>query len=175
MAQQKTRVVIMAGLPGSGKSALSKSLSEQLDGLVLNKDVVRAALFPGPWTEYSQRQDDFCMEVLLQAAAYLIRRDPPPTFLFIDGRTFASRYQIEHVMKWAAEMGCETKVILALCSDGNARQRLAESHIAQNRSFEAYLKLKANFEPISYPKLTVNTDDPLHSCLQQCLTYLRTE
>lgn len=163
----------MAGLPGSGKSTLSKLLSAKLESVVLDKDVIRAALFPGPWTEYSQQQDDFCVEVLLQAAAYLINQDSPPAFLFIDGWPFASRYQIEAIMNWAAGLKCETKIIYTHCSDGNSRQRLAEPHVAQNRSFEAYLKLKANFQPISYPKLVVNTDDSIDACLQQCLTYLR--
>src|SRR5579859_4702730 len=94
-----TCVVVMAGLPGSGKSTLSKLLSAELNGAVLDKDVIRAALFPGRWTEYSQKQDDFCIEVLLQTAAYLVKKESPPAFLFIDGRPFAFQYQIENVMK----------------------------------------------------------------------------
>jgi len=166
-----TCVVVMAGLPGTGKSTLSKLLSAELQGIVLDKDVIRAGLFPEPWIEYSQEQDDFCMHVLLQTATYLIRKASPP-FLFIDGRPFAFQYQIEFVMKWAADLGCSIKVIHTACSDNNARQRLSGMHLARNRNYDSYLKLKAGFEEICCPKLALNTDEPLELSLQQCLSYL---
>jgi len=166
-----TCVVVMAGLPGTGKSTLSKLLSGELRGVVLDKDVIRAGLFPEPWIEYSQEQDDFCMQVLLQAATYLIRKTSPP-FLFIDGRPFAFQYQIDIVMKWAADLECPAKIIHTACSDDNARQRLTGEHPARNRNYDFYLKLKASFEEIRYPKLVLNTDEPLASSLQRCLAYL---
>jgi len=166
-----TCVVVMAGLPGTGKSTLSKLLSAELRGVVLDKDVIRAGLFPEPWIEYSQEQDDFCMQVLLQTATYLIGKTSPP-FLFIDGRPFAFQYQIDFVMKWAADLECSTKIIYTTCSDDNARHRLTGVHPARNRNYDFYLKLKAVFEEIRYPKLSLNTDEPLDSSLQECLAYL---
>jgi predicted kinase len=41
-------LVIMAGLPGTGKSTISRVLAAEVGGLVLDKDNVRAALFPDP-------------------------------------------------------------------------------------------------------------------------------
>jgi len=175
MALSKTCVVVMAGLPASGKSTLSRLLSAELHGVVLDKDVIRAGLFPEPWIEYSQEQDDFCLDILLQAATYLIKKDTRPAFLFIDGRPFAFQYQIENVVKWATNLGCGIKIIHTMCSDDNARRRLTDPHPARNRNYDSYLKLKADFEEISYPKLAVNTDGPLNSSLQQCLSYLSRE
>jgi hypothetical protein len=168
----KTCVVVMAGLPGTGKSTLSRLLSAELNGVVLDKDVIRAGLFPESWIEYSQKQDDFCIEILLRVAAYLMSKDRPPAFLFIDGRPFAFQYQIEAVMKWTTDLGCRVKIIHTACSDDNARQRLAGLHPARNRNYDSYLKLKADFEEIGYPRLSVNTDKPLDSSLQECLVYL---
>lgn len=165
----------MTGLPGTGKSTLSKLLAAELRGVMLDKDVIRAGLFPEPWIEYSREQDDFCFEVLLEAGAYLIKKDMPPDFLFIDGRPFAQQYQLQAVMKWASELGCQTKIIYTQCSDQAAKRRLTEPHVAKNRNYAAYLKLKANFEEIGFPKLVVDTDEPLDSSLQKCLVYLRNQ
>ncbi|HLQ50945.1 MAG TPA: ATP-binding protein [Terriglobales bacterium] len=165
----------MAGLPGSGKSTLAKLLSVELHGVVLDKYVIRAGLFPEGCIEYSREQDDFCLEILLQVAAYLLKKSSPPAFLFIDGRPFASRYQLDAVMRWAAALGCKTKIIHTVCSDDSARRRLTEPHPARNRNYDSYLKLKADFEQIAYPRLTVNTDDSLSSNLQACLSYLHSQ
>lgn len=171
-----TCIVIMAGLPGTGKSTISKALVAELSGIVLDKDRIRAALFPEPWIEYSKEQDDFCMEMLLQAAAYVVNKQPAPPFVFIDGRPFALRYQLDRIAEWATKAGCRLKLIHTMCSDETARQRLTASHhIAKNRNFDGYLKLKAQFENIEYPKLTVNTEQPLESSVKECLSYLRAE
>jgi predicted kinase len=169
-----TCFVIMAGLPGTGKSTLARTLATQLRGVVLDKDLVRAALFPDPWVEYSREQDDFCVELLLQAGAYLAAKTTPPKFVFIDGRTFAMSYQIKRVAACAQGLGCKVKLIHLVCSDETARHRLARDHVAKNRDFTLYLKVKAAFEAIKRPHLLLNTDSGLTEILiRQSLQYLR--
>jgi predicted kinase len=65
-------LVVMMGLPGSGKSALARRIAPVLPAVILDKDAVRAALFPPAEIEYSLQQDDFCVEIMLQTAAYLL-------------------------------------------------------------------------------------------------------
>jgi predicted kinase len=164
----------MAGLPATGKSTLARAMAAELMGVVLDKDLLRAALFSEPWIEYSRAQDDFCVDLLLQAGAYLAAKEVPPSFIFIDGRTFALRYQIERVAAFAANLGSNVKLIELVCSDETARQRLALNHVAKNRTFALYLKVKQNFEAIECPHLTLNTDGGLsEALLEQSLRYLR--
>jgi hypothetical protein len=168
-----TCVVIMAGLPGTGKSTLAKLLSVELHGVVLDKDVIRAGLFPEAWIEYSREQDDFCFEILLQVASHLLKKDTPPHFLFIDGRPFAFRYQMERVMEWANGLPCRSRIIHTACSDETAEQRLRGPHPAGNRGYDLYRALKTDFEEIRYPRLHVDTGEPIASSLEKCLAYLR--
>jgi predicted kinase len=65
-------IVIMAGLPGTGKSTVARSLAQRLPAAVLDKDIIRAALFSAAHVEYSSEQDDFCQEIMVQTASYLL-------------------------------------------------------------------------------------------------------
>jgi predicted kinase len=162
-------IVIMAGLPGTGKSVLCRALAKQIGGVVLDKDIIRAALFPPERIEYSTAQDDFCQSLMLQAAGWLLARDPHAV-IFFDGRTFSCRYQIEAVIESAKKLGSPWRTIECTCSEETARQRLerdqaAGHHPAANRTFDLNQRLKTTFEPIPEPKLVVDTDRPLEECV----------
>src|SRR5882762_4307042 len=96
-------IILMAGLPGTGKTTLAYALAEITGGSVLSKDQIRAALFSQEDIEYSVAQDDLCMEVMLQAARFLLQKNPQRK-IFLDGRTFSRRYQIDRVLACAAEI-----------------------------------------------------------------------
>lgn len=160
----------MAGLPGAGKSTLARQLAKRTGGAVVNKDDIRAALFSPDDIEYSVEQDDVVMEIMLEAARFLLQKDPARK-IFLDGRTFSRGYQIDCVVKFADEMAQPWVIVECTCSDDAARRRLENDpcHPAQNRSFALYLEMKAWFEPITLPKTTICTDQPLEQCLNEAL------
>lgn len=172
-------LIAMAGLPASGKSYLGQALAAALPAGILDKDVVRAALFPPGEIEYSTEQDDFCMSVILETAGYILRKDPAK-IVVLDGRPFARRYQRAQVAAFAAAHGISELIVECVCSEETARRRLQQSvstdaHLARNRDYALYLKLKAAFEPIDEPKLLVNTDQDLQACLAAALAYVRSQ
>jgi predicted kinase len=168
-------IVLMAGLPGTGKTTLARELALATKGAFISKDEIRAALFVPEDVEYSVKQDDFVMEVMLDVARFLLQRNPARE-IFLDGRTFSRRYQIDGVLEFARELAQPWKIIECNCSDESARQRLDvdpdRSHPANNRSFAMYLEVKTHFEPITYPKTTICTDEPLAQCIEQALAVL---
>ncbi len=169
-------IVIMAGLPGTGKSTLCRALAQWIGGAVLDKDVIRAALFPPERIEYSAEQDDFCQALMVQTAGYMLAQDPN-ALIFFDGRTFSQRYQIEGVIEAAQKFGTAWRIIECTCSEETARKRLERDqslgqHPAANRSFDLYLRLKASFDPIPHPKLVVDTDQPLDTCVSQAREFI---
>ena len=170
-------IVIMAGLPGTGKSTLAHALAARLSGRILSKDEVRRALFSEAEIEYSTAQDDFVMQVMLRTAAWMLQKDPSRV-VFLDGRPFSRRYQLDLVLKACAEMGQPWCILECVCSDETARMRIEEqsaagAHPAGNRDVQLYEEVKARIEPIGLPKTVIDTDMPLEVCQEQALAAIR--
>src|SRR5579862_3027959 len=108
-------LIAMAGLPATGKSALARPLADACAGIILDKDAIRAALFPADLIEYSTGQDDFCMSIMFQVASYVLRHGPS-RHVILDGRTFSRRYQVAALEQLAEELMVPLKIIVCICS-----------------------------------------------------------
>ena len=168
-------IVIMAGLPGTGKSTLARALAQFGGGIVLDKDVIRSVLFSPDFVEYSNEQDDFCQSLIVETAGYLLQHHSGLR-VFVDGRTFSRTYQLEGVIAAAVKLGAEWRIVECVCAEQSAHLRLdatRSSHPARNRSFERYRSIRAQFEPITHPKLVVDTDRSVAECVAQTEEYLK--
>jgi predicted kinase len=170
-------IVLMAGLPGTGKTALARELAARTSGRVVSKDEIRHALFSAEELEYSARQDDFCLQVMLETAAYFLQRDPQRT-IFLDGRTFSRRYQIDNVVNFAESLGQSWCILECVCAEDVVRQRLEQqatsgAHPAANRDFKLYLEVRERFEAITLPKTVIDTEQSLAASVEKALAALR--
>lgn len=172
-------IVQMAGLNGSGKSTLAAELEHVLPGqvLLLDKDQIRHTLFGPRHVEYSREQDDFCVAVMHHTAARHLATRPHRGAVILDGRTCSRAYQIQQAQQLAARTRRPLRIIECVCPDATARARLTHdaavgSHPAANRDFQLYLRLKAAADPITAPRLRLNTEAPLTTCVAQALRYL---
>jgi predicted kinase len=173
-----TVLIAMAGLPASGKSTLAACLAQELRAVVLDKDLVRAALFPAPVLDYSAVQDDIAMAAIYQAAAEILRAEPQRVVI-LDGRTFVLPNQLQPVLELCSSVGeQEARIIECVCDDAIARQRLEKDlaerkHPARNRTYGLYHSMKAKAVPLTVPHLVVDTGRLLLvECVQQCMKSL---
>lgn len=170
-------LIALAGLPGTGKSTLALRLAAALGGIVLNKDQVRAALFPSPALTCSVEQDEISMHAIYRAAGS-IRATFPNTPIILDGRTFLRAQQVRDLVACANALAAPLHIIECVCSGELVRQRLVKDqaeglHPAANRGFALYEELQRLAEPIQLPHLVVDTGAlSLDECVTHCLAGL---
>ena len=86
--------------------------------------------------------------------------------------------QIDRVLKFAEGMQQPVRILECECSEESARRRLedkqaAAEHPAANRGYSLYLEVNARFEPITQPKIVLDTDQPLDDCVNLAMNALR--
>lgn len=152
------QLIVFAGLPGSGKTTLAKLLAPRLNAVLLNKDEVRAALFAPEDVEYSDQQNDFCMDVIYQLAKYHFQQRPERPVI-IDGRTYCKNTQIQQLLaffKYPAE-----HILFIFCTAAiellENRVNAQTDHIAQDRTIRTVRLAFSKFEQLNVPHLTIDT------------------
>jgi adenylylsulfate kinase len=170
-------LIVLAGLPGTGKSTLALRLAARLPAAILDKDRIRAGLCPPDDVTYTADQDDFVMDVAYRTAEYLLRTEPDRA-VTLDGRTFSKADQVADLLGWAARIGVPWKVIECACADAVAEERLTRDaaghrHSATNRTAELYQSLKAQSDPLLLARLVIDTGTTdLMACVERAVAYL---
>jgi predicted kinase len=166
-------LLLIAGLPATGKSRLGAALAQELGGHVIDKDLLRAALFEPSRVEYSAEQDDFVFSLMQQAAEWLWRREPA-LWIVLGGRTFARRSLRQEVYAWAAGQRQPVARIECVCSETLIQERLRAPHPARNRDWAMWQQLRDRFEPLDAdePHLRLDSGGPFEDCVAETLTYL---
>ena len=168
-------LIVMAGLPASGKSAVSQALKQTLNAVLLDKDQLRACIF-ADLVDYTREQDDLCVDMMYDVAQYHLTKRPD-TPVILDGRTYSRRYQVDSVKRAAQRADTPMCIIECICTPETARARLRQDknkHVAKNRNELLYEKSRAAAEQITDPRLVLDTEQMTkEQCVQSALDYIR--
>ena len=163
-------LIIITGLPGTGKTTIATALSERISAAHFNTDMLRTEL--GLRGQYDQETKAQVYAVLLDRARDTLRGG---NTVIIDGTFYQAklRYRFKQLatsegisVHWI-ELWADTEVI---------RTRVSKKRAYSEANFDVYQKIKAMYEPIQDPHLHLRSKDTnLEYLIEEILSYLDSE
>lgn len=178
----KMPLIIVMGLPGTGKSLLALELSRTLSGkqIYISTDIVRRHLFDfshhqyEPFGDklYTQEKRDLVYNSLNLIVDILLSQK---LSVIVDG-TFYSQIKRIPLIKICQRLNQKLIIIKTICSEDIIKQRIKERKAQEENTsdadFDIYLEIKERFEPIDTPHLEINTGKDLSIILEEVRTYI---
>lgn len=153
-------LVLMVGLPGTGKSTLSRRLAVMLGAAVLESDALRQLLFPRP--RYDARENSVVFRTLHAAAAALLAAGVP---VIVDATNLDERAR-RPLYDIADEASAKLEVICVEAPTGEVERRLAARRAGADpldrstADLSVYQRMAESYERPRRPHRTIDTSDP---------------
>jgi predicted kinase len=172
MSHRRRRLIILSGVPGTGKSALAESIGEALGTPVFSVDPIEAALLASG-IEHGFASGLAAYNVCLTLADRELLKRQGAIIDAVNGVEPAK----EMWRRLAAAHGVPLIVIECVCSDpGQHRRRLAHRSRGlglPEPTWRDVQRRKAEWNPWAEPVLTVDAMEPLELGERKALAWIR--
>lgn len=165
-AQIKPPLVVVSGLPGTGKSFFCHKLAERLPFLILSSDALRKVLFPSPlYNEDENRRLFSACHTLIQE---LLTKGIPIIF---DATNLSERHR-EYLYHAAEKAGAKLILVCIEAPPEVVRQRLLarEKGFVQDDSqagWQVYRRMKPRKEKVSRNYFAVDTSKDITAAIDK--------
>ena len=173
-----SKVILVCGLPGSGKTTLANRLSAKLNIVALHKDSIKENLYEQMGLQtlgYSNKLGVYSAELLLALGEEQVRYG---TDVILES-PFSYAKDHEIFKKWIDEYKVEMFVVICSVSSEIredryiSRPRHAAHHDSERtRSFENDLEKEELYNQMPGNKIKIVTDKPEEENLQEVLDFL---
>ena len=158
-ARLQPAVVALIGIPGSGKAYVAKALADQLGFRRVNRDAIRAAMFPQCNYSFAEKRAAFRALLLAVEINCLLGESS-----VIDGVSFSRRRDLQRLDIVIRRHGYLPIPVYLDCTVGTAKERITQQlkidpHLA--RAPELAAEVRAHFEPPPPNALAINANLPL--------------
>ena len=171
-SQLTPSLVLVTGLPGSGKSYFSRELCSRYPLAYLNSDALRKALFPKPAHDAAEN------ERLFAAVHTLLERLLARGVSAVLDATSLKEEHRRRLYEIAEEAGARLVIVQTEAPPEVARERLEarargdDRQDASEATVAVYDRMRRDMEPIERPHITVDTSKEIDSALADVVQQL---
>ena len=161
-------VILVMGLPGSGKSYFAAKLSEAFDFAYISSDVVR---FRNGYRSRYGVNDKFEVYRLMLAMTEVELNKGKS--VVVDA-TFYRKSLRQSFARLAAKMQTEIRYVLVAADPVLVRRRLSRERMYSEADFGVYKLVESEFQEVDEPHLALHsTDSNLDEMIDMATVYLR--
>ncbi len=159
-------VIVVFGLPGSGKSFFATRLASKLDATYVSTDELRLKLFLT--RTYSDREKLAVYDAMLNIMILAISDEKT---IVLDGtfykESLRNKFEVE-----ANKLGEKLIYFEVTAPEKSIEDRLDKPRVNSEANFDVYLKLKDEYEPLTKDHLVLVSTENIDSMLQKALNYI---
>jgi predicted kinase len=145
-------IVVVFGLPGTGKSFFSKHFAEEAGARHLNTDIIREKL------DLKGRYDKKAKQLVYKELHKRTRKEVQNgSDVIVDG-TFHKYQRRKEITEMANEKNVQIHFIEVKATDETVKERLEKNRKHSEADFEVYEKIKRSFEPVEEDHLELWSD-----------------
>lgn len=161
-------ILIVFGLPGSGKSFFAEKLAKRLGASYLSSDRLRRLLFSE--RTYSMKEKHRVYDRMLMEMKELAKQG---RHVVLDG-TFFKKGIRKRFIEEAQKLAIQPLFIEVKTKQATSRQRLALKREHSEADYSVYLKIKSEFEPYEADRLILESrQDNIDEMIEQALNYVK--
>lgn len=159
-------VIIVYGLPGSGKSYFGSRLAEMIGADYVNSDQLRKEMFNKRTYSFEEKQAVYHKMMDKMKGALIQNRN-----IILDATFYKKDTREPFIQEMEKKGGI---YFIEVQADENViRQRLQKERPYSEADFEVYKKIRDQHEPMTEPHLVLqSTDDNIQEMLQKVTHYL---
>lgn len=166
-------LLLITGLPGTGKSFLARKIAERLPCTIVESDLIRKTLFPQPTYRGAESA------LVHRVAHVLIEQMLTAGYRVIYDATNLIEWHREKVYHLADRACARLVIICTIAPESVIRERLTQRFIARDprdlsdANWDVFQALQSDQEPVRRPHLVVDTSGDIDAAVAKVLRAVR--
>jgi len=160
-------ILIVTGLPATGKSYFAKHTAKEIGAVHLNTDIIRKEI--NKQGQYDKESKQLVYDHLLES---MIKHAQNKEHVIIDG-TFHKKEVRERFAREARKYTREVYFVEMRATEKTVKERLKSEREYSEADFKVYKKIKSTYEQLKEPHLVLWTDESdVNELIGKLNTYL---
>ncbi len=167
---QIRKLILVVGLPGTGKTTFASALASAIDAKHLNSDMVRHDAGKRGHYDTASKAAVY-NELINRTESYLKNHQQ----VIVDATFYKNKFR-EPYIKLCEKYGVEIKWIEIKADEEVIKKRVSKKRTYSEADFEVYKKIKEDYEPLEMPQFILWSDQlTLNEMVWQAQGYLKSE